>query len=150
MEREVKAYIKTCEICQKSKGEFIHPPGLLEPLFIPEQVWEDLSMDFIEGPPASKGYTTFLVVVDRFSKYAHFIPIKHPITALHLAQIFQENIFKLYGILKSITSDGDRLFLSEFWKGICQLQETHLQFSSLYHLQTDGHTERVTSVWNHM
>lgn len=104
---------------------------------------EDLSIDFIEGLPSSKGYTTILVVVDRFSNYVHFIPIKHLITTLHLAQVSQENIFKVYGIPKSITSDRDRLFLSEFGKEICQLQGTHLQFSSAYQPQTDGQTERV-------
>lgn len=110
---------------------------------MPDKVCENLSMDFIEGLPTSGGYITILVMVDRLSKYAHFITIKHPMASLQLVQVLQENIFKLYGVPKSIISDRNRLFLSEFWRKICQIQETHLQFSSSYHSQTAGQTERV-------
>lgn len=101
-------------MCQKHKDEAIHPLGLLEPLPMPEQLWKDLLIDFIEGLPSSGGYTTILVVVNRFSKYCHFILVKHPMTAPQIAQVFHENIFKLYRVPKSITSDRERLFTSKF------------------------------------
>uniref|UniRef100_A0A2N9EXV4 RNA-directed DNA polymerase n=1 Tax=Fagus sylvatica TaxID=28930 RepID=A0A2N9EXV4_FAGSY len=81
MREDVLAFIRECEICQTHKVEQLAPTGLLQPLPIPNQVWEDISMDFIDGLPTSQGKTTIFVVVDRLSKYAHFIPISHPYTA---------------------------------------------------------------------
>jgi hypothetical protein len=78
---DVTNFVKQCAICQKAKTEHVHPAGLLQPLPIPKGVWQDISMDFVEGLPKSEGYTTILVVVDRFSKYAHFFPLKHPFSA---------------------------------------------------------------------
>lgn len=68
--------------------------GLLQPLPIPEGVWRDLSMDFIEGLPKSEGYSVILVVVDRLTKFAHFLPVKHPYTATSIAQLFMDNVVK--------------------------------------------------------
>ena len=80
MKQDVEAFVKQCTICQQSKHSNTHPMGLLQPLPILEGVWRDLSMDFIEGLPKSEGFSVTLVVVDRLTKYAHFIPIKHPYT----------------------------------------------------------------------
>jgi len=74
----------------------------------------DLSMDFIEGLPKSQGYNVILVVVDRLTKFAHFVAVKHPYTAADIAQLFMDNIVKLHGLPQSIVFDRDTIFVSAF------------------------------------
>jgi len=76
MKRDVEHYVKQCQICQQAKHELTHPAGLLQPLPIPQGAWRDWSMDFIEGLPLSDGSNTILVVIDWFTKYGHFLPLK--------------------------------------------------------------------------
>jgi hypothetical protein len=98
-------------------------------------------MDFIDGLPSFQGHDTIMVVVDRLSKYAHFVPLKHPYTALSVAKAFVANIVRLHGMPLSIVSDRDRVFLSNFWRSLFQLHSTALCYSSSYHPQSDGQTE---------
>jgi hypothetical protein len=74
-------HIHACDICQRNKVEHLHPVGLLQPLEVPSTVWSHVSMDFIEGFPRVNGKSVILTVVDRFSTYAHFVPMDHPYTA---------------------------------------------------------------------
>ena len=114
MRRDIKQFIKECSICQENKHETTLPAGLLQPLPIPTRVWSDISMDFIEGLPLSHSYTMILVVVDRFTKYSHFLPLSHPYTASKVAHIFLSNILKLHGIPKTIVLNRDPIFTSIF------------------------------------
>ena len=88
LKQDVDNFVKQCQVCQQAKHPHTHPAGLLQPLPIPTGVWQDISMDSVEGLPKSEGYSVILVVVDRFTKYAHFIPIKHPYTAQIIARWF--------------------------------------------------------------
>lgn len=119
------------------------PYGLLQPLPVPDQIWEDLSMDFIMGLPCSKGYDAIFVVVDRLSKYVHFILLKHPYSAKSLAVVFIKEVVHLHGLPKSIISDRDPIFVSLFWKELFKLCGTNLKMSSAYHPETDGQIEVV-------
>jgi len=119
--------------------ENLHPVGLLHPLPIPTHTWAAVSMDFIEGLPISQGNNVIMVVIDRLSKYAHFIPLAHPYTTRSIAKLFLDNIFN--GLPTSIFSNRDRVFTSNFWRELFRISGTDLLMSSTYHPQTDGQSE---------
>lgn len=143
MNKEIQQYVCECDVCQKNKPDLAAYPGLLQPLPIPSKVWDQISMDFIEGLPPSNGKHVILVVVDRLSKYAHFLALSHPYTAIDVAQVFLDNIFKLHALPSTITSDRDPIFISKVWSELFQLQGVALNKSTTYHPQSDGQTEVV-------
>lgn len=98
-------------------------------------------MDFINGLPLSFGKEVIMVVVDRLSKYGHFIALAHPYSAATVAKAYMENIYKLHGMPKSIVSDRDAMFLSTFWQELFTIHGVDLLLSSSYHPETDGQTE---------
>ncbi|PNY11636.1 transposon Ty3 gag-pol polyprotein [Trifolium pratense] len=102
MKNVVQEFVIACDICQRQKYLAASPGGLLQPLTIPNRIWEDISIDFIMGLPKSRGFEAILVVVDRLSKYCHFIPLKHPYTACTVAEIFTKEVVRLHGVPASI------------------------------------------------
>ncbi|XP_010491426.2 PREDICTED: uncharacterized protein LOC104769009 [Camelina sativa] len=140
---DIQKYIRSCAVCQQCKYDTSAYPGLLQPLPIPETIWTDLSMDFIDGLPDSAGKTVIFVVVDRLTKAAHFMALAHPYSAVTVAQAFMDTVFKLHGCPRSIVSDRDTIFVSTFWRELFTLQGVDLKFSSAYHPQSDGQTEVV-------
>jgi len=143
MHHEVKEYVKICRICQKNKSEHTPYPGLLEPLPVPEMAWTHISMDFIEGLPKSNGKDVILVVVDRLTKYAHFISLSHPYTVASIISLLTDTVFKLHGIPVVMVTDRDRIFTSNLWQSLFKAMDVKLHLSTAYHPQTDGQTERV-------
>ena len=135
MRAEIEQYLAACTTCQRHKYSTLSPVGLLQPL--QSLIWDDLTMDFIEGLPRSEGYDTILVVVDRLSKYVHFIALKHPFSAQSVALTFTKEVVCLHGVPYSLVSDWDKVFMSLFWIELFRLQGTLLKQSSAYHPQTD-------------
>nr|XP_027086609.1 uncharacterized protein K02A2.6-like [Coffea arabica] len=143
MKQDVIKFVSTCDVCQRCKHENVPYPGLLQALTILDKAWSHLTMDFIEKLPMSQGMDTIMVVIDRFTKYAHFLVLKHPFTAIQVAQLFLDNVYKLHGLPVSIVSDKDKIFTSKFWQELFRLMGAALHLSSSYHPQIDGHSERL-------
>src|SRR5258708_1527227 len=143
---DVRQYVRSCNTCQRSKPNHHAPYGMLVPLKITEKNWYEISMDFITDLPLSHSFDSILVVVDRLSKQAHFVPTHKSLNTPGLAQLFITNVFKLHGFPSSIVSDRGSMFVSEFWKALMAQLQVHLNLSTAYHLQTDGQTERVNQI----
>ena len=129
MRSHIKDLIRQCDTCQRDKSGKYNSGGATS------------AITSAHANLASKGKSTIYVVVDRSFKYAHFIPISHPCTAVTVAQIFFDQVFKLHGMPQSIVCDRHPTFTSAFWKEIFKLNSTNFNFSSSYHPQIDGQTE---------
>lgn len=143
MKSDIRTFVQSCLVCQQAKPDRSKLPGKLQPLPVPDEAWQVLSMDFVEGLPMSGHANCILVVIDSFTKYAHFLSLKHPFTAAGVAKLFLDQIYRLHGLPLSIVSYRDPVFTSRFWKELFDLAGVKLQMSSSYHPQSDGQTERV-------
>jgi hypothetical protein len=151
MKREIAEYVAVCDSCQRIKAEHQRPAGLLQPLQIPQWKWDEIGMDLIVGLPRTRtGYDSIWVVVDRLTKAAHFIPVKTTYNSAVLAELYMSRIVCLHGISKKIVSDRGTQFTSHFWQQLHEALGTHLKFSSAYHPQTDGQTERTNQILEDM
>ncbi|GMI64497.1 hypothetical protein HRI_000119000 [Hibiscus trionum] len=143
MKKQVKEYVLSCDVFQRTKDEHIFKPELLQPLSIPSQAWETIYMDFIEGLFVSKKFNSILVIIGKYTKYEHFLTLSHPFTATDVASVYLDQVFKLHGSPKVIISDKDKIFTSLFWKELMKKLGTVSHLSSSYHPETDGQTERL-------
>lgn len=143
MKSDILKHVQACSTCIQAKPDHSSYPGILQPIPVPTATWDVVSMDFIEGLPQSGSSNAILVVVDKYSKYAHFVPRRHPFQAARVAKLFMDNIYKLHGLPSAIISDRDRIFTSKSWQTLFKLAGTSLHMSSAYHPQNYGQTERV-------
>jgi hypothetical protein len=144
MKRDVAAHVALCDTCHRVKAEHQKLAGLLQPLNVPEWKWEEIGMDFIVGLPRTRdGYDSIWVIVDCLTKVAHFIPVRTTYTGAKLAELYMSSIVCLHGVPKKIVSDRGTQFTSRFWEKLHESLDTKLNFSSAYHPQTDGQTERI-------
>jgi IS30 family transposase len=151
MKRDVTKYVVLCDTCQRVKEEHQRPAGLLQPLKILEWKWEEIEMDFIVGLPRTQaGYDSIWVIVDRITKVAHFIAVKTTYSGVKLAELYMLRIVCLHGVSKKIMSDRGSQFTSKFWEKLHESMDTKLNFSSAYHPQTDGQTEKTNKILEDM
>ena len=127
VKKAVQHFVQECQVCQQMKPDNQKTVGLLQPLPIPQQIWDDIAMDFITCLPNSHGYTTIFVMVDWLSKQAHFGALPKSYTATKVADLVAQMVCKLHGLPRSITSDRDPIFLSNFWRELFTLSGTMLK-----------------------
>jgi hypothetical protein len=120
-------------ICLQAKPDRSAYPGKLQPLPIPTTSWHTISLDFVEGLPRSGSADCILVVVDKFTKFAHFIPLSHPYIVASVAQLFLSQVYRLHGFPLAVISDRDPIFTSEFWQHLFKLAGAELCMSYSYH-----------------
>jgi hypothetical protein len=143
MRRDVERYVSQCTTCNKAKSR-LNPHGLYMPLPVPSVPWKNISMDFVLGLPRTKrGRDNIFMVVDHFSKMAHFIPCDKSDNASHVADLFFTEIIRLHGVPNTIVSDRDAKFLSHFWRTLWFKLGTKLLVSTTCHPQIDGQTDVV-------
>jgi len=150
---DVKEYVESCEICQKTKAKRHRPYGELQSLPQPDGPWQELTMDFITDLPPSKRregvYDAILVVMDRYTKMAIYQPTTKTATAADLADLFVEAVVSRFGTPKGIVSDRGSLFTSNFWSEVCYYAKVQRRLSTAFHPQTDGQTERQNQTLEH-
>ena len=150
MAQETREYVASCESCQRNKPSRQPPTGLLQPLPIPAQNWESISMDFAGPfPRTARGFDMITVFVDRLSKQVHFAASHSKDTASNIATLFLNTVFRHHGMPTSIISDRDTKFTSNFWSHLHRLMETKLAISTSFHPQTDGQSERAIQTLKH-
>ncbi|KAK5839973.1 hypothetical protein PVK06_008833 [Gossypium arboreum] len=151
MKRDISDFVSKCLICQQVKAEHQVPTGLLQPIMIPEWKWDRVTMDFVSGLPLSASKKDAIwVVVDRLTKSAHFIPVRTDFSLEKLAELYVSQIVRLHGVPISIVSDRDPRFTSRFWKKLQEALGTKLHFSTAFHPQTDGQSERIIQILEDM
>jgi hypothetical protein len=147
MKKEVVGFIVRCLKCQKVKVEHRHPTGLLEYFSIPEWKWEVVTMDFItKFLRTTKKHDYIMVMVEKFTKYSHFIPVKSMHKEIDIVDIFMHEVARLHGVPKTIMSDKDSKFTLNFWKGLFKVFGKNMNFSTTYHPESNAQIERINQV----
>ncbi|KAK3531230.1 hypothetical protein QTP70_015224 [Hemibagrus guttatus] len=142
---DVERFVQSCSTCAQSRVSRQLPEGLLEPLPTPQCLWSHLSVDFLTDLPNSGGFTTVMVVVDRFSKACKLIPLKGSPTAMQTAEAMFQNVFWNFGLPEDVVSDQRSQFTSRVWRSLCERLSINVSLSSGYHTQSNGQAECLES-----
>ena len=142
----VERYVRSCDACQRNKVVRHAPFGLLSPLPIPARPWLSVSLDWITDLPPSHYHDAVLVVVDRLTKQAIFIPTTKSMAAPDVASLFVQHVVRVHGLPQTLVSNRDPVFISHFWTRLLELRGIRANRSTAFHPQTDGQTERLNSV----
>jgi hypothetical protein len=151
MSKDVQDFVKGCKHCQRNKAKTHKRYGMIQPIPTPLRRWSTVAMDFIPDLPRShSGYNGILVIIDKTTKRANFIPVKTTYTAERIAEIFYDEIYKHHGMPRTIISDRDKIFRSKFWTHLFSKFGTRLAMSTAYSPQTDGQSERTNRTLEEM
>ena len=153
MKADIKEYVDTCDVCQRVKVKRHRPYGELGALPIPKGPWKEITMDFITDLPPSKHkhcvYDAILVVVDRYTKMAVYLPTTKKINAVELEELLMQEVFLKFGAPEGIITDRGSVFTSGFWSEVCYQMQMKRRLSTAFHPQTDGQTERQNQTLEH-
>ena len=140
----VDDWCRSCNLCQRNKSRNQQASGTMQPLPMPDHCWEHVSHDLITGlPSTARGWDSIAVFVDRLSKHIVLVPTTKTVDADKYAHLFFENVYRRFGLPKVILSDRDPRFTSHFWNSLFSKLGSKLSFSTAFHPQTDGQTERA-------
>jgi hypothetical protein len=144
MHTEVAQFVARCLVCQQVKAERKRPAGLLRPLPKSQRKFDIITMDFVTGlPRTQKNYNAIWVIIDTLTKVARFIPYRYGMTPKQMAGLYLHELFRHHGAPTQIISDRDTRFTSHFWGRFQEALGTKLSFSTAFHPQTDGQSERT-------
>lgn len=149
MKAYINKYVDGCQSCQRVKTRTSKPYGALQPLPVPSGPWVDVCYNMITDLPESEGYDCILTVVDRFTKMAHFIACNKTMNSEQLAQLMIQNVWKIHGTPKTITSDRGNIFISKLTQEMNSSLGIKTQASTAYHPQTDGQSEITNKAVEH-
>jgi len=144
MNERIIDFVRSCPECQKNKAARHQRYGLSSPLELPYAPWQSIAMDFITELPLSEGCDQLWIVIDRFTKMTHFLPLKvEKKTVADLVVIFAQKVWKHHGLPSDIISDRDSRFSSKTWQEFLRLSSIRPRMSTAFHPQTDRQTERL-------
>ena len=147
MAEDVTNYVARCDKCNRNKAEVNLPKGLLQPIAVPDQVWHDITMDYITSlPPTPRGFDAILVIVDRLSKMVLLEPAHTTSTAKSAAEMLERRVLSHFGCPKTLLTDRDPRFMAQYFQDWCKARCIKHTPSSAYHPQTDGLSERYNRV----
>ena len=143
MTKYIKHYVETCDTCNRKKNWSQKPKGELRPIQPADRPWQVATNDFIVGLPKSEGYDGIWVVADHLTKEAHFVPIKSDIDTEETIDLYLQHVWKLHGVPEKMISDRGTQFTSKLMRGVFKKLGIQGAYSTAYHPQTDGQTERI-------
>ena len=147
MDKDIRKHVQECDACQRTKPSNHPPAGWLHPLSIPKRPWESIGMDNLGSVPKSAfGKDMILIVIDRLTKMARFIPTYNSIISKGIVNLFLWEVFRHHGLSSNIVSDRDPHFTAKFWDALQKALDVQLLMSIAAHPQTDGQSEAVVKV----